>query len=147
MINKKELKNKLLNHILNKGQKHISEKILLKNFKSIQKSQKKSHNEIMKLAIVNVTPTFRIIKLKNKRRRKKSVTEIPAFLSNYTYRTSWGLKYLVKNSTSKTNNNFFNKLKSEIISNAMYEGITVTFKNELQNKALNKKKYFRHYRW
>jgi len=147
MINKNKLKNKLLNHILDKGKKRISEKILLKNFKSIQKSQKKSHNEIVKLAIVNLTPMFRIIKLKNKRGRNKSVTEIPAFLSNYTYRTSWGLKHLVNNSTSKTTYNFFNKLKSEIINNTMHEGSAITFKNELQNKALHKKKYFRHYRW
>ena len=137
----------MLNHILKSGKKQISEKILTKSFKSIQKSQKKSYNEIIRLAILNSTPMFRVIKLKNKRRKKKSIKEIPAFLSNYTYRTSWGLKYLIKTSTLKTSNVFYNQLKHEILSNALSDGNAVTLKNELQNKALPKKKYFRHYRW
>lgn len=138
-------KKKLLNHILQNGKKQISEKILTKSFKSIQKSQKKSHTEIVKLAILNSTPMFRILKLKNKRRKKNSVKEIPAFLSNYTYRTSWSLKYLVK--TSKLNNGISNQLTHEIMSSIIHEGNAVTFKDELQNKTLPKKKYFRHYRW
>ena len=146
-MKKQKLKKKLLNHILESGRKQISEKILTKSFKSIQKSQKKSHGEIVRLAILNSTPMFRVIQLKNKRRKKKSVKEIPAFLSNYAYRTSWGLKYLIKTSTLKTSNVFSNQLKHEILSNAASEGTAVTFKNELQSKALPKKKYFRHYRW
>ena len=146
-MKKQKLKKKLLNHILQDGRKQISEKILVKSFKSIQKSQKKSHTEIVKLAILNSTPMFRVIRLKNKRRKKSSVKEIPAFLSNYTYRTSWGLKYLVKTSTSKASSGMSNQLKHEIMSNVIHEGSAVIFKNELQNKALPKKKYFRHYRW
>jgi ribosomal protein S7 len=148
MNNKNEkIKNKLLKHILINGKKPISEKILTKSFKSIQKHQNKPHSEIFKLAIINSTPMFRIIKLKNKRRKKKSVKEIPAFLSTYAYRTSWGLKYLVNNATSKTDNIFFNKLKHEILFNAIDESSTITFKNELQNKTLKERKYFKHYRW
>lgn len=147
MSNKEKLKKKLLKHILKNGKKPVSEKILTKSLKSIQKSQKKSHNEIFKLAVINSTPMFRVIKLKNKRRKKKSIKEIPAFLSTYTYRTSWGLKYLIKTSVSKTDNVFSNQLKHEILSSAKHESNTITLKNELQNKALEKKKYFRHYRW
>jgi len=147
MNSKKELKKKLSNHILKNGKKQVSEKILTKSFKSIQKSQKKSHNEIVKLAILNSTPTFRIIKLRNKKRKKKSIREIPAFLSTYTYRTSWGLKYLIKTSTLKPGNIFADQLKHEILSSATSESNAITFKNELQNKALQKKKYFRYYRW
>lgn len=146
-MKKQKLKKKLLNHILESGKKQTSEKIFSKNFKSIQKSQKKSHNEIVKLALLNTTPMFRIIKLKNKRRKKKSVKEIPAFLSHYTYRTSWGLKYLVKISNSKPSNAFISQLKDGILSNAKSEGHAVTLKNEFQNRALQTKKYFRHYRW
>jgi len=146
-MEKKKLKKKLLSHILKNGRKQISEKILTKSFKSIQKSQKKSHTEIVKLAILNSTPMFRVIKLRNKRRKKKSIKEIPAFLSNYTYRNSWGLKYLIKTSTSKTSGVFSDQLKHEILLNATSEGNAVAFKNELQKKALPKKKYFKHYRW
>jgi len=90
---------------------------------------------------------FRVIKLKNKRRKKKSIKEIPAFLSTYLYRTSWSLKYLSKTLSSKIDNGFSNKLKHEILSSAKHESSTITLKNELQNKAFEKKKYFRHYRW
>lgn len=147
MNNKEKLKKKLLKHILKNGKKPVSEKILTKSFKSIQKFQKKSHKEILRLAVINSTPMFRVIKLRNKRRKKKSIKEIPAFLSTYTYRTSWGLKYLAKASTSKTDNIFSNQLKHEILSSARRESNTVMLKNELQYKALEKKKYFKHYRW
>jgi ribosomal protein S7 len=147
MINQK-LKEKVLNHIQKNGKKKTSEKILTKSFKSMQKYQKKSHNEVIKLAITSTTPTFRVIKLKNNRRRKKkSVKEIPAFLSTYMFRSSWALKYLVKTSNKKTSNVFYNQFKDETLLNAKQEGNAVKFKNELQNKALQKKKFFRHYRW
>lgn len=147
MSNKEKVKKKLLKHILKNGKKLVSEKILTKSFKCIQKNQNKSHSEILKLAVINSTPMFRVIKLKNKRRKKKSVKEIPAFLSTYAYRTSWGLKYLTNFATSKTDNIFFNKLKHEILSSAKNESFTITFKNELQNKTLKVRKYFKHYRW
>jgi small subunit ribosomal protein S7 len=147
-MNNQKLKEKVLNHILKNGKKKTSEKILTKSFKSMQKSQKKSHNEVIKLSIINSTPTFRIIKLKNNRRRKKkSIKEIPAFLSTYMFRSSWSLKYLVKASNKKTSNIFYNQLKDEALLNAKHEGNAVKFKDELQNQALQKKKYFRHYRW
>lgn len=148
MDNKEKLKKKFLKHILKNGKKSISEKILNKSFKSLQKSQKKSHGEILRLAILNSTPIFRIIKLKNKRRKKKSIKEIPAFLSTYKYRTSWGLKYLINTSNLKTNNTIFSdQLNRSILESAKHTSSTITFKNELQSKALEKKKYFRHYRW
>jgi ribosomal protein S7 len=147
MLNKEKIKKKLSKHILQNGKKSVSEKLIIKTFKSIQKSQKKSHNKIIKLAILNLTPMFRIIKLKNKKRRKKSVKEIPAFLSHQSFRTSWGLKYLTKSSTSKTTNNFSNQFINEILLCIKNESFTINLKTELQKKASEKKKYFRHYRW
>jgi ribosomal protein S7 len=147
-MEKQKLKKKILNHIFKNGKKKTSEKILTKSFKSIQKSQKKSHNEIMKLSIMNATPAFRVIKLKNnKRRKKKSIKEIPAFLSTYIFRSSWALKYLVQTSRKKTSNVFYTQLTNEALLNAKHEGNAIKFKNEVQDQALQKKKFFRHYRW
>jgi ribosomal protein S7 len=92
-INK--LKRKTVNHILKSGKKQVSEKILKNSVKSVQKFQKKSHNKVLKLAIFNSMPTFRIINLK----RRKYLLEIPAYISYYKYRASWGLKYLTKTLT------------------------------------------------
>ena len=146
--NKSELKKKILNHILKDGKKRTSEKILRKSLKSIQKFQKKSHNEIIKSSIINSTPVFRIIKLKNnKRRKKKSIKEIPAFLSTYIFRSSWAIKYLIQSSRDNSSDTFYNQLKNEALLTAKREGAAVKFKTEIQNLALKKKKYFRHYRW
>ena len=145
--NRKKLKEKLLNHIFHSGKKKTSEKILTKNFKSLQKSYKKPHNEIVKLAVISSTPVFRIIKLKNKRRKKKSTKEIPAFLSAYVFRTSWSLKYLTKTLNKKPSNIFYKQLKNETVLNAKHQGEAVKFKNELQNQVLKNKKYFKYYKW
>lgn len=142
-MNKTILKKKITNHIFKNGKKQVSEKILKNSFKSIQKIQKKSHKEILKQTIVNTVPTFRIIKLK----KRKSILEIPAFLSSYEYRTSWGLKYLVKIFTSKTKNPFYKELKKEVLSNNINTNEAIKFRDELQKTALKKKKYFKYYRW
>lgn len=146
-MKKQKLKEKILNYILKNGKKKTSESILARSLKSIQKSQNKSHKEIVKLSIINSTPTFRIITLKNKRRKKKSIKEIPVFLSTYIFRSSWALKYTVKSSNKNSSNIFYNRLTNETLLNAKNEGHAVTYKNELQKQALQKKKYFKHYRW
>jgi ribosomal protein S7 len=142
-MNQTILKKKITNHIFKNGKKQVSEKILKNSFKSIQKIQKKSHKEILKQTIVNTVPTFRIIKLK----KRKSILEIPAFLSSYEYRTSWGLKYLVKTFTSKIKNPFHKELKKEVLSNNINTNEAIKFRDELQKTALKKKKYFKYYRW
>lgn len=147
-MSEKKLKEKILNHIFKNGKKKTSEKILVKSFKSIQKIQKKSHIEITKLAIINSTPTFRIIKLKNnKRKKKKSAKEIPTFLSAYIYRTSWALKYLTKTLSSKISNKYHVQLKQEILLNTENQGNAAKLKNELHNQTLKNKKYLKYYRW
>ena len=144
----KKLKEKVLNHILYKGQKKTSEKIIKKSLKSIQKIQERPHNDIIKLAIINSTPMFRIIKLKNSRRRKKKQTkEVPAFLSTYTFRASWSLKYLTKTLNKREDRTFVKNFNNEIMLDAKHQGNAVRLKNELQEQALKKKKYFRNYRW
>lgn len=142
-MNKNKIKKKKINHILKSGKKQVSEKILKNSLKSLQKDQKKPHNEIFKQAILNSIPTFRVIKLK----RKKSKLEIPAFLSSYKFRTSWGLKYLVKASSLDISNVFYKQLEKKILSTAKSVGEAIKFKEEIQKNVLQKKKYFKYYRW
>lgn len=143
-----ELKKKLANHITKNGKKQISEIILTKTFKQIQKFEKKSYTDIVKLSLINATPAFKMIELTEKKRKKKFVKEIPIFLSNYKLRTSWGIKYLAKASNLQKNQTaFFKKIESEFLITAKSASQTITLKNNFQNKALQKKKYFRLYRW
>jgi ribosomal protein S7 len=147
-MNKKGLKKKLLNHITKNGKEQISEKTLTKSFKHTQKYKKKNHNKIIKLSILNTIPAFKIVKLTNKKRRKKSVKEIPTLLSNYESRTSWGLKYLVEASAPQAQRGaFFTKLENEFLLAAASESSAVTLKDSVQTEALQGKKYFRFYRW
>lgn len=142
-MNKSKLKKKIANHIFKQGKKQKSEKILKTSIKSIQKFQKKSHYEIIKLAMLNSIPTFRVIKLK----KKKSNVEIPTFISSLQHRTSWGIKYLLKTFTSETNNTLDQKLKKTFLSNVTAKNETIKFKDQLQKNALKKKSYFKYYRW
>ena len=147
-MNKKKLKEKIVNHILIHGQKRISENIVGKSFKSIQKTQKKSHTEITKLAIIHTTPTFRIIKLKNSRTKKTNITkEVPTFLSTYIFRTSWALKHITKTTSQKKPNSYQTQLEQEIFLNTENQGNAAKLKNELHNQTLKNKKYFKYYRW
>ena len=150
MISKQNLKNKVINHIMIKGNKLKGEKILSKTLKSLQKTEIKPHNSIMKSAVLNSMPIFRLIKLKKKSKKKKGnksqTKEIPAFLSNYFFRTSWSIKYMVLK--SKQNANIFHSnFKNEVLLNSQNLGESVSVKNEIQKQALKKKLLFRYYRW
>jgi len=151
---KNKLKYKIINYLLQNGNKPTCEKTLSQSLKLIQKSQKKSHFEIVKLAILNATPVFRVIELKNKRkkRKKKGIgkqsKEIPAFLSHYVFRTSQAIKLIsdgaVKRSRSK---GLVKQLHQEIQTTSQNSGEVIKFKTETQKLALKKKFYFKYYRW
>lgn len=141
-----ELRTKLINHITKNGKKHKSEKTVMQSFKATQKSQKKNHCKITKLSIINTIPIFKIIKLTNKNKRKKSIREIPTLVSSYKSRVSLGLKYIIKTDNA-TSAPFSEKLKNELLSGAASQNDAITTKNNSQAKASNEKKYFRFYRW
>lgn len=145
--NSTELKKKLINHVTKNGKKHQSEKVIHKSFKAVQKSQKRNHGKIIKLSLINTIPTFKLIKLTDKKRRKKSIKEIPALVSSYKSRVSLGLKNFIKTIANEHNAAFFEKFKNELLLGAFSETRTVTTKNNSQVKALTEKKYFRFYRW
>lgn len=141
-------KNKLLNHLIRSGKKQIIEKTITKSFKQIQKDQKKNCKNIIKLAVLNSIPAFKVVKLENKKGRKTSVKEIPTFVSNYNFRVSWGLKYLVESLESVPQNKLYTKLKNEFLLAAKAESKTLkTLKETSQIRALKEKKYFKYFRW
>lgn len=141
-------KEKLRNHLIKSGKKQITEKIVDKSIKQAQKFQRKNYNKITKLAILNATPIFNLVELTNKKRRKKSIREIPTFLSNHNSRISLGLKYLIKALKPRTKQHSLAlRLKDEFLLTSELESKAVALKENSQNKVLNEKKYFRHYRW
>ena len=153
MVQKKSkntFKKTLTNHVAKKGQKYAVEKTLAKSFKQIQKQQKKNVTSIIKISVLRLIPTFRIIQLTNKRRRKKSIQEIPAFLSNDKSRSSWGLKNVITNFSTQEmpKTNLLHKIKNQFLLNTtqLEEKKTKLVSNQ-QSEISKKKKYFKYYRW
>lgn len=147
VILKKKIKSKLINHLLKNGNKKTCESILLKSFKNIQKKSPKSYKKVIKTSIVNSATIFRIIKLKEKKRKKKGVKEIPKFIFNKFERISWSLKYITTHSEKQNLNNFYKKLIQEIIINSKNKGNTNDKKTDLHKQILPKKRLLLYFKW
>lgn len=121
------------------GNKLTCEKFLLKNFKLLQKRNKKSHGNIIKLAIINSAPIIQVRQIKKKKR--KSVKEFPYILKKQN-RISLGIKSLI-NKKSKIINK---KLFQEIILLAKKKSEFLKTKEIQHKEALTKKKFI-FFRW
>lgn len=142
------IEKKIINHLIKNGEKKTSEKILLKSLKTLQKNSLKTSKKILQLALIHSTSIFKLHKISNKKikKRTKKIREIPAFLSNKRTRTSLAIKFILRN-IKKKNLKFYQKLKKEILLNALNKNNTIQIKNELQKHILTKKRYFLFYRW
>ena len=86
------LKNKIIKHLTINGKKGTSEKIFNKSLKNIQKETNKQLKKIINIAIINATPIFKLHKISNKKRRKRKLKEIPAFISKKKFRLTLAIK-------------------------------------------------------
>jgi ribosomal protein S7 len=146
-IASKKIKFKLINHLLKNGNKKTCENVLLKSFKNIQKNSLKSYKKVIKISIINSATIFRIVKLKQKKRKKKSVKEIPTYIFNNFERISWALKVILTSSKKQNANNFYKKLKQEILINSKSKGNSVDKKTDLHKQILPKKRLLLYFRW
>lgn len=145
-----KIKNTLINHLIVNGNKKTCETILLKSLKKIQKFCKKPHKTLIKLAIINSTSAFRLIELKQKKRKikkKKNSKEIPIFIYNNYERIAWSLKFISQTTKKKTTNKFYNNLKQEIILNSQNEGDSIKIKTDLHKQIIKQKRLFLYFRW
>lgn len=143
-----QLKEKFINHYLYNGNKKKCETILLKSFKSLQKTSKKPYKKVLKLSIINSSPIFRIVVLKKKKRKKqKFVKEVPTFVTNKFERISWGLKYILHFRKSLINSCFYSYLKNELLLSARNIGEGNILKINFQKKAIEKKRLLSYFRW
>ena len=139
----KSIKKSFLNLLMFNGNKKISEKILLKTLKNIQKKfNKKKSLDIVKIGLVNSSPVFF---LKNIKRRKKRTVEFPFLLSS-SLRTFYGINFIIANCKNKKQGRFFQKLEEELILSAQNTGLSIKRKKDLYAESVLKKK-FANYRW
>lgn len=145
-----EIKKKIINHLMKKGGKKTSEKILLQSLKELQKESFKQTKHVIKLALVSSMPLFKLTVIKYKKKKKATIKEIPSFITNNQSRVSLTIKFILNVIKKKKSKNFYNKFYTEILLHSQHKGETIELKNELQKKVLllkKKKRYFHSYKW
>jgi ribosomal protein S7 len=141
------VKNKIINQIMIGGKKTVSEKILFKSLKELNKFSKKQIKKILQMRIFLSIPAFKLHKSINKKKRNKKIFETPAFIPNNQSRNSLSIKFILISAQTRVINHFHNKLKKEILVFLEQKEAVDELKNNLQKKVLAKKSYFRFYRW
>jgi ribosomal protein S7 len=144
-----KLETKLLNHLTKSGSKKTSEKIIFKSLQKLHKESYKDTKEIVKKALINSTPAFRIQVIKSKkngRRKSKIIKKVPYFIISNISRLSLAMKCIIT-VVKKTPEPMYNKLKNEVLLNSQEKGESVGIKTELHKQVLKNKRYFNKYRW
>jgi len=136
------LKNKIINHLTLNGNKQTSEKKFNKTLKELNKESIKITKELIRLALIKSSPIFKLHIIKQKKRKKKNIKEIPTFISKKNRRTSLAIKFII--STIKEKKNSF---ANEILNILKNNSETVNKKNISQKQVLKQKRYFSFYRW
>lgn len=135
------IKDKIINNLIKNGNKRTCEKHLFKAIKIMQKETKKSHRDIINLAIKNSTI---IIKLKEIRRKKRKTKRYFSYVLTKKKRINNSIKDVVKSIPKKIP--LKKSLKNEFISLSKNN---YTLKNKIKSThdlAIQKKK-FSFFRW
>lgn len=137
------LKLNILTKIMLNGNKQISEKLLLKTLKQIQKIHyKKKFEDVIKFGLINSSP---VVYLKIIKRKRKQTIEFPFLLKN-KLRLSYGIKFILKSCKFTKFNNFYKQLNLELIDSSKSIGLNKENKIQLHKQSFLKKK-FSNYRW
>jgi len=142
-----DLKNKIVNVFMKNGNKHISEKMLLKCSKLLQKSSKKHFQHLVQSALINTTSTFKLNEQVMKKGKRKSKKVIPSFIINDSRRIMTSLKYF-KTTICKSKNsaNSYKNLAEEISAFSSLKGQSEQ-KTKLQTQILLNKRYLSKFKW
>lgn len=133
--NQINLRDKIYNHLMVHGNKHVCEKKILKILKLLQKKNKKNNIEIVKMAIINSAPIIQLRQIK--KRRRKTLKEFPYVLRRKN-RISLGIKSII--TTTSIN------LSQEMLGLANKKHELLKIKEAKHKIALTKKKYT-FFRW
>lgn len=137
------LKKKLCNYLMKNGKKHVCEKVLLKNFKILQKKTKKNHKNLTQISIINNAP---IIQLKQIKKKKRKTTKEFPFILNKKNRIALSMKSMLHELNIEKKTKLFNKIPEEILLSSQNKSNNLKSKETNHNNALIKKKYA-FFRW
>jgi ribosomal protein S7 len=142
------VKNQIVNSFMKNGKKHVGEKILLKLSKSLQKLTQKNFQTVIQLAIINITPAFKLNEQIMKKGKRKSKKMILSFVMKDSLRIMTALKS-IKNVAQKDKNSssFFRKLSEKVLDTSVLKGSSIEQNPKLQNQILLHKRYLAKFRW
>ena len=143
-------KSKMINFLLNSGKKRTSETIVLQNLKQVQKKTKKNSIQVIKSAITNTTPIFKIEQQKSKKGKRKTTRNVPTFIVSHSSRTLVAIKELCQSSIKSrklTNSTFFKELSNEILDSFTHKSGSVNKKTEIHKQAFLNKRYLTKFKW
>jgi ribosomal protein S7 len=95
LIKTLNIKHKIFNHLMVNGNKETCEKTFLKSSKSLQKSLLKNYQELIKIGIINSSPTVNVKQVKLKKGKKKNIKEYP-FVLDSENRISLAIKFILE---------------------------------------------------
>lgn len=147
-MRKFNFKTKLANHLLKDGEKKTSEKVMMQSFKGLQKNSLKNPKKLIKIAVINSAPMFKIQTIKNKKKKKKKrkVIKVPFFITSSNSRMSSAIKLII-NSIKEKQFKMHVKLNEEVLAASQKKGVTVQTKNEIQKQVVLNSRNFKLYRW
>jgi len=142
------LKVKMINTLMINGKKKTGEKILLKFAKLLYKSNTKSFKNLVHLAIINSTSTFKLNEQIIKKGKRKVIKSTPSFILNESIRIMTSLKF-IKNAVVKNRNSicFYKSFVNEVLGSSQLKSQSVDQKNQLQKQILINKRYLSRFRW
>lgn len=142
------LKTKIINVIMVSGKKTTAEKILLNFAKKLQKSSNKHFKNLVQLAIINLTPIFKLKEQIVKKGKRKAIKNSPFFITTDALRMMVCLKlikYVVIK--SKNSNPLYVKLANEVLLASTLKGDSIDRKTEMQKQILLNKRYLSKFHW
>ena len=142
------VKNQIVNSLMKNGKKHTGEKILLKFSKSLQKSTQKNFKTVFQLAVINLTPAFKLNEQTMKKGKRKSKKMTLSFITKDSLRVMNALKS-IRNvvQKDKSSSSFSTRLCKEILDTSSMKSSSIEQKTKLQNQILLNKRYLSKFRW
>ena len=126
----------------------MSEKILLKSFKELQKTSTKQPKKLLELALIFSAPIFKLQKTINKKSKKKNIKIIPTIVNIKRHRVFLAIKFLFNIIKKQSSKHFFLYLK-EILINVLSNKKEEIFEQKIamQKQALLKKHFLFYFKY
>ena len=124
---------KVINYSQLNGKKRLSENLLLKSLKDLQKVSKKNYKKLLKLCLISTTSVFKLnILLNTKNKQKKKIVKKNSFImiKKKRTRTFIAVKFITKIVKNGKPNFYNKKFCNEILSVLKNESSIIKIKND-----------------